>query len=251
MVRLFSHVPSFGGHCCPSASRPVPADDDSSSVSSGLIQPSSFSSIFTCTSDGISGLSGGGNTVLCCTDWRDSHVCRPATSLLHQPFEYGEFLIRHVAVLCPIASVEFTVPCAISLIKRFARRLNLSSSGIFFSSSSERFLISTTPVGNVFFTHVPRRSLSPSLVSLSLLYSASSAPALGSRSSGRSCARSRHSFCPPSGDASPSAILLILGPTSTSYIKKHYLAGSLVRERNPLSLSVFRRLGTQGIYGMV
>ena len=46
-----------------------------------------------------------------------------------------------------------------------------------------------------FFKYVLRRSLSPFLASLLLLYSASSAPALMSRSSGRSCAPSRHSSC--------------------------------------------------------
>ena len=55
----------------------------------------------------------------------------------------------------------------------------------------------------------------------------------------------------PSDDASPSAVLLILSPTSPSYIKRHSLAGSLVRERNPLTLSVFCGLGTQGICEMV
>ena len=34
------------------------------------------------------------------------------------------------ATLCPIASVEFTVPCPIFLIKLFARGLNLSPAGI-------------------------------------------------------------------------------------------------------------------------
>ena len=52
-----------------------------------------------------------------------------------------------------------------------------------------------------------------------------------SRSSGRSCARSRHSSCPPSGDASPSAVLSIICSTSPSYIKKNFLTGSLVRNR--------------------
>ena len=51
-------------------------------------------------------------------------------------------------------------------------------------------------------THVLRENLSPFLASLPLLYSASSAPALMFLLSGRSCARSRHSSCPPSGDSS-------------------------------------------------
>ena len=52
------------------------------------------------------------------------------------------------------------------------------------------------------FTYLRRTSPSPFLASLPLLYSASSAPALTSRSSGPSCARSSHSSCPPSGDSS-------------------------------------------------
>ena len=55
--------------------------------------------------------------------------------------------------------------------------------------------------------HFSRRSLSLFLGSLPLLYSASSAPALLSRSSAHPCARSRHSTCPPSGDS------LLLGGT--------------------------------------
>ena len=42
VVRPWSHVPSFGGHCCPGVSRPVPADGGSSSFSSGPILPSLF-----------------------------------------------------------------------------------------------------------------------------------------------------------------------------------------------------------------
>ena len=61
---VVSPVPHIGSHCCPGISRPVPADDDLSSVSSGFIQPSSFSSMFTCTSDEISGLNGRG--IQCC-----------------------------------------------------------------------------------------------------------------------------------------------------------------------------------------
>ena len=64
------------------------------------------------------------------------------------------------------------------------------------------------------FTHVRGRSLSPFLALLPLPYSTSSAPALISLSSGRSCARSRHSSCPSSGDAS------VLGgiPNSSPYL---------------------------------
>ena len=98
-----------------------------------------------------------------------------------------------------------------------------------------------------FFTHVPRRNLSPFLVSLPFLYSAPSAPALVSCSSGRSCARSRHSTLSfSSGDASLFAVPLILRPTfcgtpNSSYIKRHCLAGSLTEtDRSPLPLSVLR-----------
>ena len=64
-------------------------------------------------------------------------------------------------------------------------------------SSSEYPVFFTSVRKNVIFSkHVVRRSLQPFLASLPLLYSASSAPALMSRSSGRSCARFRHSSCP-------------------------------------------------------
>ena len=98
---------------------------------------------------------------------------------------------------------------------------------VFFFSEYPFFIISAR---NVIFTHIPRRSLSPFLASLPLLYSASSAPALMSRLSGCSRARSRHSSCPPSSDSSPSAVLQILRPTSSSYIKGHCPTGSLGRE---------------------
>ena len=64
--------------------------------------------------------------------------------------------------------------------------------------SSSEYPILITPVRkNVIFSkHVLRRRLSPFLASLPLLYSVSPAPALMSRSSGRSCARSHHSRCP-------------------------------------------------------
>ena len=64
VVRPWSHVPSFGGHCCPGVSRPVPADGDSSSPRSGSILPLLlFNSIY--TSDGMSGL--GEHGLQCCT----------------------------------------------------------------------------------------------------------------------------------------------------------------------------------------
>ena len=73
-----------------------------------------------------------------------------------------------------------------------------------------RIPLLTHQLGMSFFTHVPRRSFSPFVASLPLLYSASSAPALMSRSSSRSCARSRHSTLSfSSGDASPSAVLAL------------------------------------------
>ena len=77
------------------------------------------------------------------------------------------------------------------------RFLSCSDSWSTVSISSSEYSIFITSVRNVIFTkHVLRRSLSPFLVSLPLLYSASSAPALVSRWSGRACARSRHSSCP-------------------------------------------------------
>ena len=45
VVRPWSHVLSFGGHCCPGVSRPVPADDDLSSPRAGSILPSLFSNL--------------------------------------------------------------------------------------------------------------------------------------------------------------------------------------------------------------
>ena len=57
VVRPVSHVPSFGGHYCPGVSRPVPADGDSSSSSSGPILPSAFSNSTYTLGDG-SGSSG-------------------------------------------------------------------------------------------------------------------------------------------------------------------------------------------------
>ena len=77
------------------------------------------------------------------------------------------------------------------------------------------------------------------MASLLLLYLASSAPTLMSRSSGRSCARSRHSSCPPSGNASPSAVLSVICPTSPSYIKRHCPTGSLGREGMLYRLACF------------
>ena len=51
VIRPVSHTPSFGGHCCPGVSRPVPADDDSSFSNSGPISSSSFSKL-KCIPDG-------------------------------------------------------------------------------------------------------------------------------------------------------------------------------------------------------
>ena len=117
--------------------------------------------------------------------------------------------------------------------------------------SSSEYPISTTSVRNVIFTkHVFRRSLSSFLVSLPRLYSVSSAPALMVSFVG-SLLRpvSSLQLSSSSGDASPSAILLILSPTSPSYspdyAKDTFLQGSWPR-RNPLSLSVccvFRHSG--------
>ena len=57
MVRPFSHVPSFGGHCCPGVLRPVPADGGSSSPRSGSVLRSLFSNL-THTSGEGSGVHG-------------------------------------------------------------------------------------------------------------------------------------------------------------------------------------------------
>ena len=59
VVHSVSHVPSFGGHCFPGVSRPVPADGDSSSSSSGSILPSLFSNLTYALDEG-SGSSGQG-----------------------------------------------------------------------------------------------------------------------------------------------------------------------------------------------
>ena len=64
VVRPVSHIPSFGGHCCPGVSRPVPADGDSSSSSSGPILSSVFSNL-TYTLD--EGLGSSGQGLECCT----------------------------------------------------------------------------------------------------------------------------------------------------------------------------------------
>ena len=58
VVRPVSHVPSFGGHCCPGVSRPVPADGVSSSPRSGFILPSLFSTFkhTSCDGSGVCGL---------------------------------------------------------------------------------------------------------------------------------------------------------------------------------------------------
>ena len=65
VVHPWSHVPSFGGHCCPGVSRPVLADGDSSSSSSGPIFPSVFSNLTYTLDDGL-GFSGQG-LQQCCT----------------------------------------------------------------------------------------------------------------------------------------------------------------------------------------
>ena len=129
MVRPFSHVPSFGGHCCPGVSKPVPADGGSSSSRSGSILPSLFSKIAH-TSSGTSGLGERGIqsytvltgvTVICAAS-----RLRFSTSRLSIANSSSVMF----AVNCPIASVEFTVPCPMSLVKLFARGLNLFPSVI-------------------------------------------------------------------------------------------------------------------------
>ena len=98
MVRPFFHVPSFRGHCCPGVSRPVPADGGSSSPRSGSILPSLFSKINTYIWRWFGSLRAGA-TVLYGINWRNRHLCRLAASLLHKPFEYGEFLIAHFTLV--------------------------------------------------------------------------------------------------------------------------------------------------------
>ena len=98
------------------------------------------------------------------------------------------------------------------------------------------------------FTHVGKKSLSPFLASLPLLYSASSAPTLMSRLSGRSCARSSHSSCPPSGDSSLLGGIVNSSPLLIpSYIKNTVLQASSDTDRSPVvpPLSVFRWSGAQ------
>ena len=81
VVRPVSHIPSFGGHCCPGVSRPVPADGDSSSPRYGSILPSLFSNL-THTLDEGSGSSGQG-VQQCCTVSTDVTVtCACAASRL-------------------------------------------------------------------------------------------------------------------------------------------------------------------------
>ena len=63
VVLPVSHIPSFGRHCCPGGLRPVPADGDSSSSSSGPISSSVFSDL-KYTPDGMSGL--GEQGLQCC-----------------------------------------------------------------------------------------------------------------------------------------------------------------------------------------
>ena len=97
MVRPLSHVPSFGGHCYPGVLRPVPADDDSSPVSSGSILPPLVALQTSTYIWRRFGIERAGNTVLYCTDWRDSHLCRLANSPLHVLLDRGKFLIREMS----------------------------------------------------------------------------------------------------------------------------------------------------------
>ena len=60
MIRPFSHIPSFGEHCCPGVSIPVPADGGSSLSRSGSILPSLIFFIHTRTPDDGSGVCGRG-----------------------------------------------------------------------------------------------------------------------------------------------------------------------------------------------
>ena len=64
VVLPVSHIPSFGGHCCPGVLGPVPADGDLSSSSFGSILPSLFSKLRHTSGDdsGANGLE-----LECCT----------------------------------------------------------------------------------------------------------------------------------------------------------------------------------------
>ena len=269
--RPWSHVPLFGGHCCPGVSRPVPADDDLSSPRSGSILPSSLSNLTHTLGEG-SGVCVQG--LQCCTVSTGVTVtCACAVSRLR--FSTSRFSAAN--------SSSPTLPSSISLMRLLTfclgieiacfnfcnsdRRLTLNSWGVGGSkrawnqlsspsttrskpfillqvasfSNARRSLIfrrrwaSTVSVTiacirlsflscsdskstaknsscvypffiismrNVILLTFASGILSPFLASLPFLYSASSAPVLMSLSPGRSCARSRHSSYPSSGDTS-------------------------------------------------
>ena len=216
--------------------------------------------------------------------WRNSHLClcRLATSLLHEPFKYGEFLIAYFTLFnfadeiaellsrhrnCILQLLQLGLQTRTEFVRRWWERTSMKPiiftihnsintihppPGCLFLECKEvsRFpetvsiddlsynrlhpsalsiLLRFEEYGEYFFlckpifhhiseqchfTHFRRRSLSPFLASLELLYSASSTPVLMSLSPGRSCARSSHSSCPSSGDAS------LLGdiPNSSPYL---------------------------------
>ena len=103
VVRPVSHVPSFGGHCCPGVPRPVPADGDSSSPRSGSILPSLFSKLKHTSSEG-SGVCGLG--LQYCTVSTDVTV----TCAASRP----RFSTSRLSMA---SSSSLTLPCSIALIK--------------------------------------------------------------------------------------------------------------------------------------
>ena len=87
-------ISQFERHCCPGASKPVPADDGSSSPSSGSILPSVFFSIQTRTSNEISQQRDRGLDKYC-TNRRNNRMRRCSASPLHDDaFEAGDIFIR-------------------------------------------------------------------------------------------------------------------------------------------------------------
>ena len=106
--------------------------------------------------------------------------------------------------------------------------------------------IFTTPVRNViFFSHSQEE---PTLTLLGV----ASTPVLGVLSTGSGGLVCR--VAPAPGPVTPAvlpAVTLRLQRYFSKLCKRHFLAGSLVRERDTLSLSVLCRLGTQGICEMV
>ena len=100
VVRRCSHIPSYGGHCCPGVSRLVPADDDLSSSSSIL---SSFSKL-KYTTDGGSGVCEMG--LQCCTV--PSHVTAVTCAASRSRFSTSRLRTAY--------SSSLNLPCSIALM---------------------------------------------------------------------------------------------------------------------------------------